>query len=101
MNAWRLAAADRQMLWRHMRAPAHACAALLVMLGLIVLLGAWRPFPAAWMLEAALLAGMVVTVLAFSMEIGREPPMHRFYAVLGFFWVGILLSITLIDYLTR
>jgi cytochrome c oxidase subunit 4 len=86
---------------QHMRTPILACVMLLVMLGVIVLLGACLPFRNAWMIEAATAVGMVLTVLLLSMEIGREPALHRFYAGIGFFWVGILISMTLIDYLNR
>lgn len=88
-------------LWHHMRTPAYTFVALLVMLGGIVLLGAILPFPSAWMVEAALAVTMVVTVLLFSMEVVKEPPMMRVFAAMGFFWVLILLGMTVIDYLTR
>jgi len=88
-------------MWRHMRTPLLACATLLVMLAAIVLLGVFQPFHSVYLLEVALTAGMVLTVLLLSMGIGEEPPLHRFYAGLGFFWVAILMSMTVIDYLTR
>ncbi|WP_428484788.1 hypothetical protein [Rhodopila sp.] len=92
---------DRQTFMHHMRTPIFACVALLLMLGCNVVLGAWLPFRRAWIIEAVIAVCMVVTVLLFSMDVGEEPPLHRFYAALGFCWVFILFSITMIDYLTR
>lgn len=84
-----------------MRTPSYACIALLLMLGCNVLLGHFQPFPHTWILIAAIALSMVVTVLMFSMEVPEEPPLHRFYSGLGFFWVLILFSMTVLDYLTR
>lgn len=84
-----------------MRTPAISLVALLLLLGLIVLLGAWLPFRQAWIIEAAATLLMVVTVLFASMELMSEPPIIRFFAVIGFFWVAILLTMTLVDYFTR
>ncbi|MDQ2803510.1 MAG: oxidase [Pseudomonadota bacterium] len=92
---------DKRVLWRHMRKPAITFVALLVMLGVIVLLGAFLPFSKAWIIEASVATLMVVTVLLFSMEVLEEAPLMRVFAGLGFFWVAILFGITLIDYLTR
>ncbi len=44
---------------------------------------------------------MVVTILLFSMEVRHEPPLVKLFAGIGFFWVGILFTMTLVDYLSR
>ena len=44
---------------------------------------------------------MVATVLLFSMEVRKEPPLTRVFSLLGFCWVAVLFGMTLIDYLTR
>ncbi|NPD69493.1 oxidase [Lichenicola cladoniae] len=96
-----LTEADRRLLWSKMRTPAIVLVVLLLMLGTIVLLGAWLPFRQAWIIEAVLTLLMVGTVLIVSMELGAEPPIIRFFAVVGFFWVAILFGMTLLDYFTR
>ena len=94
--------ADKRVLWHHMRTPAYCFAALLVLLGVNVLTGALLPYTqVAWKIEAGATALMVLTVLLFSMEVLREPPLLRVFASIGFFWVGILFALTLVDYLTR
>jgi cytochrome c oxidase subunit 4 len=35
------------------------------------------------------------------MEMRRHQPIVRLFSVLGFFWVGILFSLIMVDYLTR
>ena len=84
-----------------MRVPAISFAVLMALLAINVLLGATIPFEKVWILETVVLATMVVVVLLFSMEVIKEPPLIRLYAVLGFCWVSILFTMTLIDYLTR
>ena len=93
--------AERQDFLRRMRTPLYGFAALMLLLGTNVLLGAITPFHGVWIAEALVLAVMVAVVLLFSMEILHEPPLVRLFSVLGFCWVGILFAMTLIDYLTR
>ena len=84
-----------------MKVPAISFAVLMGLLAVNILLGATMPFEKVWIVEALVLATMVVVVLLFSMEVIQEPPLIRLYAVLGFCWVAILFTMTLIDYLTR
>ena len=88
-------------LLRRMGLPLRVFAGLMLSLGTLVLLGATTPFPTVWAIELAVLLVMVASVLLFSMEILREPPLIRLYSVLGFCWLCILFGMTLIDYLTR
>ena len=88
-------------LLRRMGLPLRVFAGLMLSLGTLVLLGATTPFPTVWTVELAGLLVMVASVLLFSMEILREPPLIRLYSVLGFCWLCILFGMTLIDYLTR
>lgn len=88
-------------LLRHMRVAVAAFAALLAGLAAIVALGVVAPSPASSAIMLALLAAMVATVLLFSMEVPQEPPLTRFFSVLGFAWVAILVGMTLLDYFTR
>ena len=92
---------DKRVLWHHMRTPTYAFVALLIMLGVIVLFGAFLPFRWSWVIEAAVAAAMVLTVLLYSMEVLKEPPLVRVFSAMGFCWVAVLFGITLIDYLTR
>ena len=92
---------DKRLLRSRLGKPLRTLVILLLLLGLIVLLGAWLPFKQAWMLEFAATVTMVLTVLVVSMELLQEPPIIRFFAIVGFFWVLILFTMTLVDYLTR
>ena len=96
-----LSDADKRVLWRQMRTPLISLVALLLLLGVNVVLGAWLPFRQVWMVEAAVALAMVAIVLWASMELPQEPPIIRFFALVGFFWVAILFTMTLVDYLTR
>ncbi len=92
---------DKRVLWHHMRTPTYAFIALLMMLGVIVLLGAFLPFRWSWVVEGIIATSMVLTVLLFSMEVLKEPPLTRVFAAVGFCWVAVLFGVTLVDYLTR
>lgn len=93
--------AERSDFVRRMRVPVLAFAGLLGLLAVNVTLGVLMPFPSVWMVELAVAVAMIVVVLLLSMEILHEPPLMRLFSVLGFCWVGILFTMTLIDYLTR
>ncbi len=102
MSAWAaMTEQDKQVLWQRMRTPVRSFAAMLVLLGIIVLCGATLPVRWIWMVEALATLTMVVIVLAVSMEVTHEPPLIRVFAVIGFFWVAILFGMTLVDYLFR
>ena len=94
-------AAEKRAIWAAMRVPVFSFAALLAMLACIVLLGQLVPGRTASFLEVGLTACMAITVLLFSMEVREEAPLMRFYAVLGFCWLAILIGMTMVDYLTR
>ena len=97
----KLTDAQRRDLWREMRVPTFAFAALLLFLGGIVLLGSLAPSRISSGLEFALLVCMALTVLLFSMEVRDEKPLTRFFSAFGFIWVGVLVSLLMVDYLTR
>ncbi len=92
---------DKRVLWHHMRTPTYAFVALLLMLGVIVLFGAFLPFRWSWVIEGTVATAMVLTVLLYSMEVLKEPPLVRVFSAMGFCWVAVLFGVTLIDYLTR
>ncbi|MET7245679.1 oxidase [Methylobacterium sp. EM32] len=92
---------ERRILWQHMREPVLTACALLAMLGINVGLGATLPFPHVWIVELLVAAVMVATILLVSMEVRHEPPLVKLFAGIGFFWVGILFTMTLVDYLSR
>ncbi len=100
-RSFQLSEADQHVLRERMRTPAYAFVALLAMLGVIVLLGGYLPFRNAWMLEATLTFAMVLTVLLFSMEVLKEEPILRVFSFAGFFWVLVLMGMTVLDFLTR
>ncbi len=92
---------DWQTLWRHMRPAVFSFALLLALLSVNVVLGATLPFTWAYIIEGVVVVCMVLTVLLVSMEVLQEPPLMRLFAALGFFWVAIMFSMTLVDYLSR
>ncbi len=93
--------AARHALWQRMRVPAFAFVALMLFLAAIVGLGALAPSRTASFIEIGLVACMILTVLLFSMEVRLETPLMRFFALIGFAWVGILFGMVLLDYLSR
>ena len=93
--------AARRALWQRMRVPTFAFVALMLFLAAIVLLGALAPSRTASFIEIGLVACMILTVLLFSMEVRLETPLMRFFALMGFAWVGILFGMVLLDYLSR
>jgi cytochrome c oxidase subunit 4 len=44
---------------------------------------------------------MVLVVLLISMEVAHDTPLIRVFSMLGFFWVLIMFTMTLTDYLAR
>ena len=84
-----------------LRQPVLTFLALIGLLAVNVATGYLQPFPLVWMLNLGVMVLMIATVLLFSMEVIREPALVRFFSILGFCWVGILLTMTLIDYLNR
>jgi cytochrome c oxidase subunit 4 len=92
---------ERRLLWRHLRTPAISFVALLSLLAVNVALGATLPFRQVWMVEAAVTLCMVLVVLLLSMEVWRDTPLIRVFSMLGFFWVMIMFTMALTDYLGR
>ena len=92
---------ERRELARHMREPVFTFVALAVFLAINVAIGWWQPFPGTWMVEAPIMVLMIAIVLLFSMDVIKEPALVKFFSVLGFCWVAILFTMTLIDYSTR
>jgi cytochrome c oxidase subunit IV len=84
-----------------LRTPARVWLALMVLLAVISVIGATAPHGHWWIVELACLAVMVSLVIVFSMEMMHHQPIVRLFSILGFFWVGILFGMTMIDYLTR
>ena len=93
--------AARALLLRRMRVPIFSFVALLVMLAAIVLLGWFTPSGVTSYIVAGITLCMILTVLLFSMEVREETGLTRFFAAIGFCWLGILFLMTMLDYLTR
>ncbi|WP_375462328.1 oxidase [uncultured Methylobacterium sp.] len=96
-----LTAEDRAALRQHLRTPVLTCLALMGLLAVNVTLGATLPFAHVWALELAVVAVMALIILLVSMEVHHEPPLVKLFAGLGFFWVAIMIGMTLTDYLAR
>lgn len=92
---------DRALLRRRLRVPVLTFLALLGLLAVNVTLGATLPFAHVWALELAVVGLMAGIILLVSMEVRKEPPLIRLFSGLGFFWVCILMGMTLTDYLAR
>ena len=97
----RLSADDRALLRQRLRTPLLTFLALLGLLTINVTLGATLPFAHAWIAELVVVAVMVATILLVSMEVRKEPPLIRLFSGIGFFWVCILMGMTLTDFLAR
>ena len=96
-----LNATDRALLRKRLRTPLLTFLALLALLAVNVTLGATLPFAQVWIVELLVVAVMVALILLVSMEVIHEPPLIRLFAGLGFFWVAIMVGMTLTDYLAR
>lgn len=83
------------------KTPLLVLVASLVLLGINVLLGALDPHGQIWILEVFIAMTMVALVILFSMELLEQPGITRIFGALGFFWVLILLTLTVLDYATR
>jgi cytochrome c oxidase subunit 4 len=83
------------------RMPLVVLVASLLLLGVNVLLGALAPHGQIWILEVFIAMTMVAIVILFSMELLEQPGITRIFAALGFFWVAILFTLTIVDYATR
>ncbi len=83
------------------RMPLVVLVASLLLLGVNVLLGALAPRGDVWILEVLIAMTMVAIVILFSMELLDQPGITRIFGALGFFWVMILLTLTIVDYATR
>lgn len=92
---------EKQKIWAAMRVPVFAFLALLIFLAAIVCLGTFVPGRTASFIEAGLTLCMILTVLLFSMEVRHEASLLKFYALLGFCWLTILILMTMVDYVTR
>ncbi len=92
---------DRALVRRRLRKPFLTFLALLGLLAINVGLGATQPFAHVWTLELGIAGLMAGIILLVSMEVLKEPPLIRLFSGLGFFWVLILVGMTLTDYLAR
>jgi cytochrome c oxidase subunit 4 len=89
-------------LMRRLVTPFLTMLALLALLGTNVILGIFFiNSPRVWIAEVFIAMMMVATVILFAMEALKDPPIIRLFAALGFFWVAILFSLTMVDYATR
>ena len=96
-----ITAEQKRELTHRMREPLLTFAGLIGLLALNAITGWFQFFPHTWGLNLGVLVGMIFTILLFSMEVIKDPPLIRFFSALGFCWVGILFVMVLIDYTTR
>lgn len=86
---------------QHLRVPFLTMLALLSLLAINVVLGVFFISGRIWIVEVGIAATMVATVIVFAMESYKDPPLTRLFSGLGFFWVAILFTLTMLDYVTR
>ena len=87
---------------RRLVAPFLTMLALLALLGTNVILGIFFiSNPRVPIAEVFVAMMMVAIVILFSMEALKDPPIIRLFAAMGFFWVAILFTLTMVDYATR
>ena len=84
-----------------LRTPILTFLALQSLLGINVLLGIFFIGNRIWIFEVFIAAAMVAIVILFAMEVLKDPPLTRLFAVMGFCWVAILFALTMLDYATR
>lgn len=96
-----ITAEQKRELLHRMREPLLTFLGLMGLLALNAITGWFQFFPHTWALNLGVLVLMIFTVLLFSMEVIKDPPLIRFFSALGFAWVGILFTMVLIDYTTR
>jgi len=96
-----MTADEKRALWRQMRVPLLGFIALLGLLAINVALGAIVNFRGSWVVEACVTVCMVGVVLLLSMDVREASPLIRLFSGLGFFWVLIMFTMTLTDYLWR
>jgi cytochrome c oxidase subunit 4 len=86
---------------RHLRVPLITMIVLLSLLVINFLLGLFFIHGWAFVPEVLIAATMVAIVILFAMEALQDPPLTQLFAGLGFFWVAILFTLTMMDYATR
>lgn len=86
---------------RQLRTPFLTMLTLLALLGVNVVLGVFFITGRMWIAEVAIATAMVATVIVVAMEAHKEPPLIQLFSGLGFFWVAILFTLTMVDYATR
>jgi cytochrome c oxidase subunit 4 len=93
---------DTTALFRQrMRMPVMVSIALLALLALNMALAVLHPFAWVGYLGIGIAVVMAMIVLFFAMEITQQAPLIQLFSGLGFFWVAILFTLTMVDYLTR
>lgn len=91
----------RRFVRERLRTPIIVLVVLLTLLGVETLIGATSTTGTWWLAEFGCALTMVALVIVFSMEMFQHQPIVRLFSLLGFFWVGILFSLIMVDYLTR
>jgi cytochrome c oxidase subunit 4 len=84
-----------------LRGPLIVYGANLLLLGAILLLAFFAPQDVRPYTIPVLAVVQGVLILLIGMELRRDPPLIRLFAGIGGFWLTILLTLSLFDYLTR
>jgi len=86
---------------QRIRKPVIVSIVLLALLALNMTLAVLHPFAWVGYLGIGIAVMMAMIVLFFAMEITQQVPLIQLFSGLGFFWVAILFTLTMVDYLTR
>jgi len=85
----------------NLREPLIIYGANLLLLGAILLLAFFAPHGMRPYAIPVLALAQGVLILLIGMGLRRDAPLIRLFAGIGGFWLAILLSLSLFDYLTR
>jgi cytochrome c oxidase subunit 4 len=75
--------------------------ALLVLLGATIGAATLDIGPLNWVIAVSIASVKAILVLLFFMHLRASSSLIRIFAIAGFFWLMILVGLTLTDYLTR
>lgn len=85
----------------NLRGPLVVYGANLLLLGAILLLAFFAPQGMRPYAIPALALVQAMLILLIGMELHHDAPLIRLFAGIGGFWLAILLTLSLFDYLTR
>lgn len=74
---------------------------LMVLLVLTIIVSMVNLGPLAPLVALIIASTKAILVILYFMHVLEQPPLVKFFVSIGFFWLAILIGLTLSDYLTR